>query len=199
MKTENFVEKEESSSLNENFAETNESTDKASKDNKKNPSTDISEETLVENLEKDLESYKSKYLMICADMENMRKRFSKEKTELILSGSKDLIETLLPVIDDLERAHKSTNGTDKKSELYKGVSLIKNKILDLLKKFGLKKIDTKKFDKFNPDIHEAITSIPLENDESKANTIADITEEGYELNEKIIRYSKVVIFSNPEK
>ena len=130
-------------------------------------------------------------MRLFAEFENYKKRTSKERLDLYKTASQELMTALLPIIDDLKRASAEFEKSKEKS-LVEGFSLINNKFSDTLKSKGLVLIEVKKGDEFDAEIHEAITQIPAENDKMKGKII-DITEQGYKLGEKIIRYPKVVV------
>ncbi|MEL6809817.1 MAG: nucleotide exchange factor GrpE [Bacteroidota bacterium] len=154
---------------------------KASKKDKKDP---------VAELKVELDTEKDRYLRLFAEFENYKRRTGKERVELFKTASQDVMISLLPVLDDFDRALKEIDKTD--DTHLKGIELISTKLKETLKQKGLEVIDTKAGDVFNADDHEAITQIPAPNDEMKGKII-DIIEKGYTLGEKIIRYPKVVI------
>ena len=140
--------------------------------------------------EKDLAAevadYKDKYLRLYSEFENYRRRTSKERLELISTANSGLMEALIPIADDFDRALKA--GTEGAVE---GVELIFNKFKNTLESRGLKKMGTIAGDDFDEDFHEAITQIPPP-DEALAGKIVDVVEPGYFLGEKVIRFAKVV-------
>ena len=145
----------------------------------------------IKTLESSLKDEKDKFLRLFAEFENYKKRTSKERLDLYKTASQELMTALLPIIDDLKRASAEFEKSKEKS-LIEGFSLINNKFSDTLKSQGLVLIEVNKGDEFDAEIHEAITQIPAENDKMKGKII-DITEQGYKLGEKIIRYPKVVV------
>jgi len=145
----------------------------------------------LESLQNEIKEEKDKFLRLFAEFENYKKRTSKERLDLYKTASQELMTALLPIIDDLKRASAEFEKSKEKS-LVEGFSLINNKFSDTLKSQGLVLIEVKKGDEFDAEIHEAITQIPAENDKMKGKII-DITEQGYKLGEKIIRYPKVVV------
>ena len=147
--------------------------------------------TQIESLQNEIKEEKDKFLRLFAEFENYKKRTSKERLDLYKTASQELMTALLPIIDDLKRASAEFEKSNEKS-LVEGFSLINNKFSDTLKSQGLVLIEVKKGDEFDAEIHEAITQIPAENDKMKGKII-DITEQGYKLGEKIIRYPKVVV------
>ena len=146
---------------------------------------------LIGDLKDSLKQEKDKYLRLFAEFENFKKRTSKERIELFKTAGQEVMSSLLPVLDDFDRATSqvSKNGEEKDIE---GFILIKNKFDDILKGNGLVETETKIGDAFDAEIHEAITQIPAQDDSQKGKII-DIVEKGYQLGEKIIRYPKVVV------
>lgn len=142
-------------------------------------------------LENQIAELKDKYLRQVAEFDNYRKRTLKEKTELILNGGENIIKSLLPVIDDIERAKKNMETADNVEALREGVDLVFKKLITTLENAGLKKIDTEGKD-FNTDEHEAIAMIPAPSDDAKGKVI-DCVQPGYKLNDKVIRHAKVAI------
>ena len=143
------------------------------------------------NIEEQIHNEKDKFLRLFAEFENYKKRTTKERIELFSTASQELMTSLLPVLDDFDRAEQEFL-KNKENELFKGVSLIQNKFADTLKSKGLKLIEIKEGDVFNADDHEAVTQIPAPNEKLKGKII-DVIEKGYMLGEKVIRYPKVVI------
>jgi molecular chaperone GrpE len=143
------------------------------------------------NLEKELAEWKDKYLRLFSDFENFRKRQAKERLELIGTASENLMVALLPIIDDFERAMKALENTDNLEALKEGVQLVFHKLQKTLEQKGLKPMPSIG-EPFNPELQEAITQIPVE-DESMKGKVIDEVEKGYSLNEKTIRFAKVVI------
>ena len=151
----------------------------------------IVETTPEEQLASDLAQEKDKFLRLFAEFENYKRRTTKERVELFSTASQDVIKSLLPIIDDFDRA-LSEMAKNKASELSKGVELIKNKLLSTLEQKGLSAIEVTNGDVFSADDHEAITQIPSPKD-SDVGKIIDIVETGYQLGDRIIRYPKVVV------
>lgn len=142
-------------------------------------------------LENQIAEFKDKYLRQVAEFDNYRKRTLKEKTELILNGGENILKSLLPVIDDMERAQKSMEKSEDLSSIKEGINLVFKKFVTTLENAGLKKIDTDGKD-FNTDEHEAIAMIPAPTDDMKGKVI-DCVQPGYKLNDKVIRHAKVAI------
>ena len=179
------------------------SADKKAKTDNKKPAKDLKEAVEptidIENPEEgsadapeeidlaaEVAEYKDKYLRLYSEFENYRRRTSKERLELISTANSGLMEALIPIADDFDRALKA--GTEGAVE---GVELIFSKFKNTLEGKGLKKMETSSGDDFDEDFHEAITQIPAP-DESLAGKIVDIVEPGYFLGEKVIRFAKVV-------
>jgi molecular chaperone GrpE len=143
-------------------------------------------------LQDELAEAKDKYLRLYAEFDNHRRRTAKEKLEMIQSANEQLLKTLLPVIDDFDRAEKAfKDKNDKESE---GFFLIQNKFKKVLEQSGVKLMEAAAGSDFNPDLHEAITQIPAP-DEKLKGKIVDVVEKGYLLGEKVIRFAKVVVGS----
>lgn len=142
-------------------------------------------------LKEDLAKEKDKFLRLFAEFENYKKRTTKERIDLFKTAGQEVIVSLLPVLDDFDRAYAEISKTEEK-ELLIGVELIKNKLNNTLKNKGLEQMELKPGDDFNADIHEAITQIPAPSEELKGK-IVDILEKGYKLGDKVIRFPKVVI------
>jgi len=145
----------------------------------------------VTELQEQYENEKDRYLRLFAEFENYKKRTGRERIDLFKTAGQDVIVSLLPVMDDFDRALKEIEKSDDDS-LYKGVELISNKLRETLRAKGLEVIETKPGDAFNADHHEAVTQIPAPTPDLRGKII-DVLEMGYTLGEKIIRYPKVVI------
>jgi molecular chaperone GrpE len=150
----------------------------------------IAEEGEMEKLKEAVEEEKNKYLYLMAEFDNFRRRTAKERMELIQTAGKDVIISLLEVMDDAERAENELSKTLEAKEL-EGVKLVFHKLRSVLQNKGLKPMDAKGKE-FDADQHEAITEIPAPTDELKGKVVDEI-EKGYLLNDKIIRFAKVVV------
>jgi molecular chaperone GrpE len=148
-------------------------------------------ESEVEALKAEANQLRDKYLRLVADFDNFRKRSAKERLELIQTASKDLITALLPVLDDSERAEKQMQTTQDIEAIKEGEKLVFNKLRSTLQSKGLKAMETIGSE-FNPEFHEAITEVPAPNPELQGKVIDEV-EKGYYLNDKIIRFAKVVV------
>lgn len=145
-----------------------------------------------EKLQIEVAEMKDKYIRMYSEFENFRRRTAKEKIELISTASEGVIKDLLPVLDDFERALQSFETTEDVAAIKEGISLIYNKFNKTLTQKGLKVMESKDTD-FDPEIHESITQFPAGDD--KKGKVIDEVEKGYFLNEKVIRYAKVVVGS----
>lgn len=151
----------------------------------------LANEPEIESLRTELNEMKDKFLRKVAEFDNFKKRSSKERIELIQTAGKEVIVDMLEVLDDCLRAEKQMNGSEDIKQVKEGVSLVFNKLKSVLTAKGLKPMETLNKD-FNPDLHEAITEIPAPTADLKGKVIDEI-EKGYYLNDKIIRYAKVVV------
>ena len=142
-------------------------------------------------LEKQITELKDKHLRLFSEFDNFRKRTTKERIELFKSAHQDLMLDLLPVIDDFDRAMQSFENSEDATAIKEGVALIYNKFKSTLEKKGLKCMDSKEKE-FDTDFHEAITEIPAPTKDLKSKVV-DVVEKGYTLNDKVIRYAKVVV------
>ena len=150
------------------------------------------ERTVEEQLQDQLAAEKDKFMRLFAEFENYKKRTNKERIELFKTASEGVMLSVLPVLDDFERALTHIEDDKEAEELRKGVLLIYNKLLTTLEQKGLSKIEVNKGDTFNADDHEAVTQIPAPSDDLKGKII-DVVERGYKLGDKVIRFPKVVI------
>lgn len=144
-----------------------------------------------EHLREELAKEKDKFLRLFAEFENFKKRTSKERMELFKTAGQEVIVSLLPVLDDFERALKEISKTEEK-ELFKGVELINTKFSETLKGKGLEQVEVGEGDAFDAEIHDAVTQIPAPNKKLKGKVI-DVIEKGYKLGDRIIRHPKVVV------
>ena len=152
------------------------------------------EEKLAQELEKaneQIEEQKDKYLRLSAEFDNYRKRTMKEKAELILNGGEKSLGSILPVVDDFERAIKTMETATDVNAVKEGVELIYNKFMAVLAQNGVKVIETKD-QPLDTDFHEAIAVIPAPSEAQKGK-ILDCVQTGYTLNDKVLRHAKVVV------
>lgn len=150
------------------------------------PATDATEQLMNQ-----VKEWQEKYVRLSADFDNFRKRTMREKMELIKTAGEDTLISILPVIDDFERAIKAMENATEVSAVKEGVELIYNKFNETLAQKGLKAIDAQN-QEFNTDLHEAITKIPAP-DESLKGKVVDVIQKGYMLQDKVIRFAKVVV------
>jgi len=146
----------------------------------------------VKKLQDEVAEAKDKYIRLYSEFENFRRRTAKEKLDLIQSANENLLKNLLPVLDDFERAEKAFKDVNSKEA--EGFLLIYNKYKKIMEQSGAKVLDLKVGDDFNADTQEAITQVPAPNEELKGK-IVDVVEKGYLLNDKVIRFAKVVVGS----
>ncbi len=165
------------------------------KDNKKKKASALSE---LEKINKELEEWRyktseinDKYLRLSAEFDNYRKRTLKEKTDLLKTAGGDVLADILPVIDDFERAMLSIEKADSIKAVKDGVDLIYNKFKDFLKAKGIVEIEAM-HQEFDTDLHEALTKIPAPNKKLKGKVV-DIIQKGYKIEDKVIRYTQVVV------
>ncbi|MCF8715095.1 nucleotide exchange factor GrpE [Joostella atrarenae] len=151
----------------------------------------VEEVSNEEKLENDLAVEKDKFLRLFAEFENYKRRTSKERVELFKTAGQDIMVSMLPVLDDFDRALNEISKTEDK-ELFKGVELINNKLRNTLQGKGLEAVEAKAGDVFDADLHEAITQIPAPSDDLKGK-IVDVIEKGYKLGERVIRHPKVIV------
>lgn len=145
----------------------------------------------MEKLEAEIAEHKEKYLRLMAEFENYKRRTAKEKEELRATGGKDIVTSLLVVLDDMDRAAKQLETTEDITVIKEGISLVFNKLRNALQQKGLRMMETGSGE-FNPDLHEAITEIPAPSEDMKGKVLA-VVEPGYYLNDKLIRHAKVVV------
>ena len=167
------------------------SKEKAKSTKKASPKTAAAKNAkALEALNEELSAEKDKFLRLFAEFENYKKRTSKERIELFKTAGQEVITSLLPVVDDFSRALKEADKLAD-TEQFEGFRLINNKLNETLKSKGLVAVEVAPGDIFDAEVHEAITQIPA--GEDRSGKIIDITETGYQLGEKIIRYPKVVV------
>jgi molecular chaperone GrpE len=185
----NNPENQESQEILEEIVNVNEAT--------KNQIIDEEEALIVEGpsetdkLKAEIAESTNKYVRLYAEFDNYKRRTSKERVELLQTAGKDIIASLLPIVDDFERALKSMETAADVDSVKEGINLINQKLNNLLAQRGLKPMETKGLP-FDADLHEAITSIPAPTDDQKGKVVDEL-EKGYTLNEKVIRFAKVVV------
>jgi len=147
--------------------------------------------TVEQQLQEDLAKEKDKFLRLFAEFENFKRRTAKERIELFKTANEEVLQALLPILDDFDRAMIEISKSDNEI-LAKGVELIHEKLKGTLVSKGLELVDVKAGDAFNADFAEAITQIPAPSEDLKGKVV-DVIEKGYKLGDKIIRFPKVVI------
>lgn len=150
------------------------------------------EEDEIEKLKADVQEAKDKYLRLYSEFENFRRRTARERLDLIKSANEDLMSALLPVMDDFGRAQQALEKSEDHKTSKEGFDLIYNKFSNILKQKGLKPMKDKAGTEFNTEFHEAISQMPVEKKKMKGKII-DVVEKGYYLDDKVIRFAKVVI------
>lgn len=166
--------------------------EKVEQENTLENETTETEETVseTESLKEELSKEQDRYVRLYAEFENYKRRTGRERVELFATAGREVMESLLPVLDDFERALAEIKKSDDSDHL-KGVELIYNKMKEALKKQGLESMNVKAGDAFDADLHEAVTQIPAPSKKLKGK-IVDVIQRGYTLGDKIIRYPKVV-------
>ncbi len=190
--TEKDINIEDEETLNEAPVE---ETDKEAEDTENSENTENSEKAEeldpLEKAQKEIEELKTQLLYKVAEFDNYRKRTLKERAELILNGGEKFITAVLPIIDDMERAIENGEKTDDPTVLREGMELIHQKFMKTLEAQGVSKIDTENAD-FDTDLHEAVAMVPGMGDDKKGKVI-DCLQQGYKLNDKVIRHAKVAV------
>jgi molecular chaperone GrpE len=184
----NTVETPGTVNSNEPMLDLNADSDIAGTNHLSNP---VDEESEISKLQQEAAEWKDKYLRLVAEFDNFRKRNAKERLDLIQTAGKDVIVSLLDVLDDSERAQKQLETSDDTAAIKEGVVLVFNKLKNNLQSKGLKQMNSTG-QEFNPDLHEAITEIPAPVPELKGKVVDEV-QKGYYLNDKIIRFAKVVV------
>jgi len=147
-------------------------------------------EDVTEKLQAELEEQKDKYLRLFAEFDNFKRRNAKERIELVQTAGKDVIISLLEVMDDFDRAEKQMQNSDDAAAIKEGIGLVYNKLKNTLASKGLKPMQSINTE-FDVEKHEAITEVPVADD--MKGKVVDEVEKGYYLNNKIIRFAKVVV------
>ena len=155
------------------------------------PSEEAEEKDPLEKAQDEIAELKNQILYKVAEFENYRKRTLKERAELILNGGEKFITAILPILDDMERAIENGAKTDDPDVLREGMTLIHQKFMKVLEAQGVSKIDTENAD-FDTDVHEAVAMVPGMGDDKKGKVI-DCLQQGYKLNDKVIRHAKVAV------
>ncbi|MBW1619595.1 nucleotide exchange factor GrpE [Empedobacter falsenii] len=183
MSDQNIHEELENENLQENVQESDNTVEQ--------PQEETAGKSELEIVKEQLTKEKDQYLRLFAEFDNFKKRTSRERMDIFKTANKEVITSLLPVLDDFGRA---INQIEKSGDdnLLQGVELINNKLVETLRAKGLKEMEVKPGDDFNTDLHEAITQIPAPTEDLKGK-IVDVVETGYLLNDVVVRYAKVVV------
>ena len=194
--TEKDIHIEDEETLNENPSEdtANEAAEETgNSENSENTenSGDSEEKDPLQTAQDEIADLKNQLLYKVAEFENYRKRTLKERAELILNGGEKFITAILPVLDDMERAIENGAKTDDPAVLREGMELIHQKFMKILESQGVNKIETENAD-FDTDVHEAVAMVPGKGDDKKGKVI-DCLQQGYKLNDKVIRHAKVAV------
>lgn len=190
----NEQQNEHEKNTNEESVNTGNASENEQQENANNDVQSQAESQLkIAELEAQVKDLNDKYLRLYSEFDNFRKRTAKERIELSKTAGEDIFKSILPIIDDFERAIKSTKDTDDAQALKEGVALIYNKFRNSLTQKGLEPMESigKEFD---PEVHEAITNIPAPSEDQKGKVVDEV-ERGYLLNGKIIRFAKVIVGS----
>ena len=188
MAVKNKKEKEVEKEQKENVSKKHEETVSEASENQSDTSIKEEEGQTSEDKYNDLNN---RFLRLYAEFENFRKRTNKERLDIINNANADLLKDMIPVIDDFERAITNNEGSEDVIAIKEGFSLIYNKYKGILQTKGLKPMDSKG-EVFDPEVHEAVANMPTEDKKLKGKIIDDV-EKGYFLNEKVLRYAKVVV------
>jgi molecular chaperone GrpE len=190
--TEKDINIEDEETLNEQPVEETDKEAEVSENSENSENSDNTEEQdPLEKVQAELAELKNQMLYKVAEFENYRKRTLKERAELILNGGEKFITSILPILDDMERAIENGAKTDDPEVLREGMTLIHQKFMKTLESQGVTKIDTENAD-FDTDLHEAVAMVPGMGDDKKGKVI-DCLQQGYKLNDKVIRHAKVAV------
>ena len=170
---------------------TEQQSDKAADTKKKKKSDKGSNDEQIKQMEARVAEVSDKYIRLAAEFDNYRRRTAKERLELISTASEDVIKGFLPILDDCERALQVLKQSDSNEAAIEGTELIYNKLMNFLKSKGLAVIEAQGKE-LDTDFHEAVAQFPVQESDKK-NKIIDVVQQGYLLNEKVIRYAKVVV------
>ncbi len=198
IQNEDVQKNEEQTQMEENTDKMTDETDDTDKKNgifsrrKNKDNNKIKElEAEIENLKREKAELNDRFLRLFSEFDNYKKRVGKEKLELISTASEKVITDILPIIDDFERAIAANEKVDDINSVKEGFGLIYNKLLQIFKRFDVEEIAAKG-EVFDTDFHEAIAHIPAPTEEDKGKVV-DVTQKGYKLKDKVIRYAKVVV------
>lgn len=156
-----------------------------------NPAEEVKVNGQVSKSETEINDLKDKYLRLYSEFDNYKRRTSKERLDLLKTANQEMVVALLPVLDDFERARQAMETAQDVEGVKAGVELIYNKLQSIMQQKGLKPMEAVG-QSFDADLHEAITQIPAP-DEAQKGKVIDQVEKGYYLNDKVIRFAKVII------
>ncbi len=188
--------KKKNNDTEENIMNTENSSENSTPENVENTDAQetgeqTEEQTAEEKLQAEVQQLNDKYLRLYAEFDNYKRRTQKERVELLQTAGKDVIVSLLPVLDDFDRALKAMENATEVAPVKEGIVLVSNKLKNTLAQKGLKDVESIN-QPFDTDFHEAITNIPAPTDELKGKVIDEV-EKGYTLNDNVIRFAKVVV------
>jgi len=188
--------KKKNNDTEENIMNTENSSENAASENVENadtqePNEKVEEQSIEEKLQAEVQQLNDKYLRLYAEFDNYKRRTQKERVELLQTAGKDVIVSLLPVLDDFDRALKAMETATDVAPVKEGILLVSTKLKNTLAQKGLKDVESINKD-FDTDFHEAITNIPAPSDDLKGKVIDEV-EKGYTLNDNVIRFAKVVV------
>ncbi|TDG36344.1 nucleotide exchange factor GrpE [Pedobacter changchengzhani] len=188
--------KKKNNDKEENIMNTEQPLENTTPENIENPDAENNQEEVIElsaeeKLQAEVQQLNDKYLRMYAEFDNYKRRTQKERVELLQTAGKDIIVSLLPVLDDFDRALKAMETATDVAPVKEGILLVNNKLKNLLAQKGLKEVDSINND-FNTDYHEAITNVPAPTEKLKGKVIDEV-EKGYTLNDNVIRFAKVVV------
>jgi molecular chaperone GrpE len=186
-----FSNKKNKNPMSTDTSENEQIEQEATTENAQDQQEQVVELSVEEQLTQDLAAEKDKFIRLFAEFENYKKRTSKERIDLFKTANQEVLQALLPVLDDFDRAMVEIAKAENEI-LQKGVELIHEKLKSTLVSKGLEQMEVRAGDAFNADYAEAITQIPAQNDKLKGK-IVDVLEKGYKLGDKIIRFPKVVL------
>ncbi|WP_231465556.1 MULTISPECIES: nucleotide exchange factor GrpE [unclassified Pedobacter] len=188
--------KKKNNDTEENIMNTENTSENATPENVENADAQektekVEEQSIEEKLQAEVQQLNDKYLRLYAEFDNYKRRTQKERVELLQTAGKDVIVSLLPVLDDFDRALKAMETATEVAPVKEGILLVSSKLKNTLAQKGLKDVESINND-FNTDFHEAITNIPAPTEELKGKVIDEV-EKGYTLNDSVIRFAKVVV------
>lgn len=185
--TDNTQENQQEQDIQEEIEQVNE----ARQNDVKETKSDEEEVSEVNKLKQEVATLNDKYVRLYAEFDNYKRRTTKERIDLLQTAGKDVIVSLLTVLDDFERASKAMENAQEVAPVKEGINLVHHKLKSLLVQKGLKEMDAKGT-AFDAEVHEAITNIPAPSEDLKGKVIDEV-EKGYYLNDKVIRFAKVVV------